>query len=185
MGRDRQGAAEAAGNEITAQPASLKRRLSARSVSGKFPRRADPRNSSGQRLHNRLRHTCRTCRRSGEEIQNLAVIGELTARQHDLVRAFFVELAQPDAFVLSASIDFIPCSNRPMFPICSTSQAILSQQMRIVKISEREHLPDIYSTSSGSVPVGLPVASSVIFSTRASACRSKSSQRRLSASPRS
>ena len=42
-----------------------------------------------------------------------------------------------------------------------------------------------HPTSSGSVPVGLPVASSVIFSTRASACRSKSSQRRLSASPRS
>ena len=39
--------------------------------------------------------------------------------------------------------------------------------------------------SSGSVPFGLPLASSVIFSTRASACRSKSSQRRLSASPRS
>ena len=42
-----------------------------------------------------------------------------------------------------------------------------------------------YFTSSGSVPVGLPAASSVIFSTRASAWRSSSSQRRLSASPRS
>ena len=40
-------------------------------------------------------------------------------------------------------------------------------------------------TSSGSVPVGLPEASRVIFSTRASAWRNTSSQRRLSASPRS
>jgi hypothetical protein len=32
---------------------------------------------------------------------------------------------------------------------------------------------------------GLPAASSAIFSTRASACRNSSSQRRLSASPRS
>ena len=42
-----------------------------------------------------------------------------------------------------------------------------------------------YGTSSGSVPVGLPAASSRIFSTRASARRNSSSQRRLSASPRS
>lgn len=42
-----------------------------------------------------------------------------------------------------------------------------------------------YFTSSGSVPVGLPAASRVIFSTRASACRNNSSQRRLSSSPRS
>ena len=42
-----------------------------------------------------------------------------------------------------------------------------------------------YFTSSGSVPVGLPAASRVIFSTRASASRSSSSHRRLSASPRS
>src|SRR6516225_616287 len=42
-----------------------------------------------------------------------------------------------------------------------------------------------YFTSSGSVAVGRPAASSVIFSTRASARRSNSSQRRLSASPRS
>src|SRR5262249_19123556 len=42
-----------------------------------------------------------------------------------------------------------------------------------------------FSTSSGSVPLGLPLASRVIFSTRASAWRSNSSQRRLSASPRS
>src|SRR4051812_3745778 len=42
-----------------------------------------------------------------------------------------------------------------------------------------------YGTSSGSVPVGLPAASSRIFSTRASARRSNSSQRRFSASPRS
>src|SRR5262249_1689600 len=42
-----------------------------------------------------------------------------------------------------------------------------------------------YFTSRGSVPVGLPAASSVIFSTRASASRSSSSQRRLSTSPRS
>src|SRR6185437_9829392 len=41
------------------------------------------------------------------------------------------------------------------------------------------------STSRGSLPVGLPELSSVIFSTRASACRSNSSQRFLSASPRS
>src|SRR5262249_19379589 len=40
-------------------------------------------------------------------------------------------------------------------------------------------------TSNGSVPVGLPELSSVIFSTRASAWRNSSSQRRLSASPRS
>ena len=40
-------------------------------------------------------------------------------------------------------------------------------------------------TSSGSVPVGLPLASSVIFSTRASAWRNNSSQRRLRFSPRS
>jgi len=37
----------------------------------------------------------------------------------------------------------------------------------------------------GKVPFGLLAASSVIFSTRASACRSSSSQRRLRASPRS
>jgi len=42
-----------------------------------------------------------------------------------------------------------------------------------------------YCTSSGSVPVTRPSASVVIFSTRASACRSNSSHRRFSASPRS
>ncbi len=46
-------------------------------------------------------------------------------------------------------------------------------------------ISEVYFTSSGSVPLGLPVASSVIFSTRASAWRSNCSQRRLSASPRS
>src|SRR6266403_3455157 len=39
-------------------------------------------------------------------------------------------------------------------------------------------------TSSGSVPVGWPLASVVILSTRASACRSSSSHRRFNASPR-
>src|SRR3954464_9164737 len=38
-----------------------------------------------------------------------------------------------------------------------------------------------FFTPSGWLPVGLPAASSVIFSTRASASRSRSSQRRLSA----
>jgi hypothetical protein len=42
-----------------------------------------------------------------------------------------------------------------------------------------------YFTSSGSAPLGLPVASRAIFSTRASACRSRCSQRRLRTSPRS
>ena len=45
-------------------------------------------------------------------------------------------------------------------------------------------LPD-YWTSSGSVPVAWPLLSVVILSTRASACRSNSSQRRFNASPRS
>ena len=42
-----------------------------------------------------------------------------------------------------------------------------------------------YCTSSGSAPVTWPLASVVIFSTRASACRNSSSQRRFKASPRS
>jgi len=42
-----------------------------------------------------------------------------------------------------------------------------------------------YCTSSGATPAAWPLASVVIFSTRASAWRSNSSQRRLSASPRS
>src|SRR5262245_22038024 len=42
-----------------------------------------------------------------------------------------------------------------------------------------------YFTSRGSVPVGLPPASSVIFSARASASRNSSSQRRLRTWPRS
>jgi hypothetical protein len=33
-----------------------------------------------------------------EEIQNLAVIGELPTRQHHLIGAFLIELAQPRAF---------------------------------------------------------------------------------------
>jgi hypothetical protein len=32
-----------------------------------------------------------------QEIQNLAVVAELLPRQHHLIRAFFVELAQPGA----------------------------------------------------------------------------------------
>ena len=43
----------------------------------------------------------------------------------------------------------------------------------------------LYCTSSGSAPVTWPLASVVIFSTRASACRNSSSQRRFKASPRS
>ena len=54
-----------------------------------------------------------------------------------------------------------------------------------IGVCEGRGLKANQSTSRGSVPVGLPLASSVIFSTRASACRSSSSQRRFRASPRS
>src|SRR5450830_1374186 len=67
---------------------------------------------------------------------------------------------------------------------------IFGQAARVVTLHiDDEPAVDLHgrnqSTSSGSLPVGLPEASSVIFSTRASACRSSSSQRFLSASPRS
>jgi hypothetical protein len=63
-----------------------------------------------------------------------------------------------------------------------------AKQMQIVEV-RASAMPTLqtydFSTSSGSVPLGLPLTSRVIFSTRASAWRSSSSQRRLSASPRS
>jgi hypothetical protein len=60
-----------------------------------------------------------------------------------------------------------------------------SETTRAIAFMVRPPVGADHSTSSGSVPVGLPSASSVIFSTRASAWRNSSSQRRLSASPRS
>src|SRR5258706_4783329 len=45
--------------------------------------------------------------------------------------------------------------------------------------------PIAYFTSSGSVPLGLPDASRAIFSTLASACRSRGSERPLTTFPRS
>jgi hypothetical protein len=67
---------------------------------------------------------------------------------------------------------------------------IFGQPARVVALYiDDEPFIDLHgrdqSTSSGSLPVGLPELSRVIFSTRASACCSSSSQLFLSASPRS
>src|SRR4051812_12849387 len=54
----------------------------------------------------------------GEEIHDLAVVGELPPRQHHLVWAFLIELAQPCVSFVRVHVTPLD-SDRPVFSFCS------------------------------------------------------------------